>query len=582
MMGVPVSQPSNTQQQQLPPQNVKVPPPLPNLNAVSQSPQTISKDSYANKYDRSKEKLKTWRYKICIGLTMLIMTILTMIEGIVGIIFAAVAIGDEKSETEDAELQMARSIQDTVLAYDRLQLIDIQVSTVGTCPEGWKAIFGREWEGIRKGCWFEDELMTMEDYEGTKQARKQDRKCDDDDFVDEVDSVWQYVFNGNTVCGKYGGQNIADTPTPTAHDECPEGYSICNPKTEGQKLDAQYCLKNELYPQECPIIDMKFWPTSKLAELSDTDWIKLSYRGSSSGEEPLSLVYTKTASTQAPISHTYVGVAPCLNPDQLIMNQDSLPEKYYRYPLERTPDTCKSQVDERPDEDDRYTALSTVNNEPKYSELDVQIDSGVLQILEKQLRFEDLVPEARESKAKIFYEFYSRPAATWTCSREKMKEAVKVAKEYDEKSSQASDGSWMMVTAFIFASCNVGLILGPLITICCIVVKCRQHCCFKVMMYVALGLEIVLCIPASIFATLAQDTYKDREAYFKQLNSVVAGCSDEYTYITDEIIEEQLERPVKYGEIAMILLNLFAGLIYLKYLIILVLVICIRYQSKKK
>ena len=95
-----------------------------------------------------------------------------------------------------------------------------------------------------------------------------------------------------------------------------------------------------------------------------------------------------------------------------------------------------------------------------------------------------------------------------------------------------------MVTAFIFASVHVGVILGPLITICCIVVKCRQHCCFKVMMFVALGLEIVLCIPASIFATLAQDNYKDREAYFKQLNSVVAGCSDEYTYITDDIIEE--------------------------------------------
>ena len=168
MMGVPVSQPSNPQQQQLAPQNLKVPPPLPNLNTVSQSPETISKDSYAKKYGRSQEKLKTWRYKICIGLTMLFMTILTMIEGIVGIIFAAVAIGDEKAETEDAELQMARSIQDTVLAYDRLQLIEIQVSTLGKCPEGWKAIFGREWEGIRKGCWFEDELTTIEDFEATK------------------------------------------------------------------------------------------------------------------------------------------------------------------------------------------------------------------------------------------------------------------------------------------------------------------------------------------------------------------------------------------------------------------------------
>ena len=92
---------------------------------VAQNPETISKDSYANKYGRGQEKLKTWRLKICIGLTMLILTILTMIEGIVGIIFAATALGDEKAETEDAEVQMARSIQDTVLAYDRSQLIDV-------------------------------------------------------------------------------------------------------------------------------------------------------------------------------------------------------------------------------------------------------------------------------------------------------------------------------------------------------------------------------------------------------------------------------------------------------------------------
>ena len=85
-----------------------------------------------------------------------------------GIIFAAVALGDEKAETEDAELQMARIIQDTVLDFDRLQLIDVQVSLLGKCPEGWKAIFGREWEGIREGCWFEDELMSIESYEGTK------------------------------------------------------------------------------------------------------------------------------------------------------------------------------------------------------------------------------------------------------------------------------------------------------------------------------------------------------------------------------------------------------------------------------
>ena len=95
-----------------------------------------------------------------------------------------------------------------------------------------------------------------------------------------------------------------------------------------------------------------------------------------------------------------------------------------------------------------------------------------------------------------------------------------------------------MTTAFIFAMVHVALLLGPLITICCIVVKCRQHCCFRVMVFITLGLDILLCIPASIFAILAQNDFEDREAYYKQLNSVVAGCSDSYTFITDDIIEE--------------------------------------------
>ena len=66
------------------------------------------------------------------------------------------------------------------------------------------------------------------------------------------------------------------------------------------------------------------------------------------GSGALSLVYTKTASTQAPITHTYVGVAPCLDPGQLI-KEEGIRTKSYEYPLERIPDTCNSLVDDHPD-----------------------------------------------------------------------------------------------------------------------------------------------------------------------------------------------------------------------------------------
>ena len=119
------------------------------------------------------------------------------------------------------------------------------------------------------------------------------------------------------ICGKYGAQKIVDTPAPTEFDKCPDGYSICNPKTsDRQQLESQYCLKNELYPQECPILELDFKPTSKLSEVTDPDWYKLAYSDS------LSLIYTKKGSSNAPLTHTYVGVAPCLDPMQLVKKAD--------------------------------------------------------------------------------------------------------------------------------------------------------------------------------------------------------------------------------------------------------------------
>ena len=35
-----------------------------------------------------------------------------------------------------------------------------------------------------------------------------------------------------------------------------------------------------------------------------------------------------------------------------------------------------------------------------------------------------------KAKAQLFYEFYSRPAAAWTCSRDKLKEAITEANNY--------------------------------------------------------------------------------------------------------------------------------------------------------
>ena len=77
---------------------------MPNLNVNAIQPEGVSKDSYGKKYDRNKDKTKTWRMKIWIALVIIILTILSMIEGIVAIIYTAVALGDESGKTdEDSE-----------------------------------------------------------------------------------------------------------------------------------------------------------------------------------------------------------------------------------------------------------------------------------------------------------------------------------------------------------------------------------------------------------------------------------------------------------------------------------------------
>ena len=96
----------------------------------------------------------------------------------------------------------------------------------------------------------------------------------------------------------------------------------------------------------------------------------------------------------------------------------------------------------------------------------------------------------------------------------------------------------ILTTSFIMACVHVGLLLGPLIAICCIAVKCRQHCCFKVMVIVTCCIEIALCIPISILAVAAQNSFEEKETLMTRMNDLVYGCTDEYTFIPDDVMEE--------------------------------------------
>ena len=155
-----------------------------------------------------------------------------------------------------------------------------------------------------------------------------------------------------------------------------------------------------------------------------------------------------------------------------------------------------------------------------------------------------------------------------------MKDAVSNVSVYEHEDL---NGDWEV--AFALACVHVCAILGPMVVMCCIVTKCRQHCCSSVMILVSLGIELCLCIPVSVLSLNVVNKYEDREANFREFYGHVEGCSDAYTNVPEEVIEDLFQRPLDDSKIASILFNFVAALVYLKYIIILVLAICIKCKS---
>ena len=94
------------------------------------------------------------------------------------------------------------------------------------------------------------------------------------------------------------------------------------------------------------------------------------------------MVYTKTASINAPITNTYVGIEPCLDPKQAVkVNDDDTDKGSYNYALEIVPETCSSYITDRPDVDPRYMTMSTTDASFTVSEYTLQVASGVFEKL---------------------------------------------------------------------------------------------------------------------------------------------------------------------------------------------------------
>ena len=182
-------------------------------------------------------------------------------------------------------------------------------------------------------------------------------------------------------------------------------------------------------------------------------------------------------------------------------------------------------------------------------------------------------------KANLINSFFVRPVIPWTCSKEKLDEAVEYARDFDM--DDLTDGDALITAAMIMTIVYLSLILIPTFFIMCIVVKCREHCCLKVLAIVTLATEFAISLPVMILSIVAISKYQDKTDMIKKLDSLTEGCMDAYSDITDDVIRDQVEKPLDDATSAGIALSLFAAVVIIKITTILVFACYIRSQALK-
>ena len=88
-------------------------------------------------------------------------------------------------------------------------------------------MFSKQWLGVEEGCFWEDRLMPIEEYENKMRAQKRSDSCNSNNYIKGVEAEWQSSFDGNTICGKLGVKSIADSPAADSEAGCPAGYTSC-------------------------------------------------------------------------------------------------------------------------------------------------------------------------------------------------------------------------------------------------------------------------------------------------------------------------------------------------------------------
>lgn len=371
----------------------------------------------------------------------------------------------------------------------------------------------------------------------------------------------QTVIASKNICAQRNGPKAVDLVKST-ETGCPTGYKACSSQTTNWW--DRVCIENAKDIQtDCPILSVQFTPIQQVAGLGSS-WKFQQFSNS------YAVTYTKTQGTEGPLVITSLSRDVCLDPqDVLRFDVDD-----YLYPLEKDQgvEKCTIDLEGAPVIDPRYRKMGNY----QISQYDLQLENGVLDKLRSLKEYTKFVPDVNVKKT-LLYDFWERAPAKWICSKEKQLEAM----DKMRTTSATDKGDDMLRASFIVCIVYVAGILIPTILICCLIVKCRQHCCLKTTVWIQLGLEIALSLVCMILAFVSVSQYEEYSKQLTGLDDAVNGCMEEYSDVPDDVRQAQLIDPVDEGKTAANMLAIFAATVLLKIIIVLVLACIIQCGSRK-
>ena len=159
-----------------------------------------------------------------------------------------------------------------------------------------------------------------------------------------------------------------------------------------------------------------------------------------------------------------------------------------------------------------------------------------------------------------------------------MKDAITIMEDIDINDIEVPSN--LLTAAMVLAIVYVSAVLFPTVAILLIVIKCRRHRCLRILFPITLFLEFALSMTCMLMALISSGNYGKRANELKELDDAVQGCMDQYSAIPDEIIDNQLESPIKEGKAAAQTLATFAAVVVAKIIVIVILACCIRRKGK--